>query len=227
MRQRLNIQEQFKRGNARSLPDRRAIDLCADLQQLKPDRAAGGLGKPGVGETEATQGADQHIGKRGKPEPQLIGAHGVGAGAVSVKVELAFLDAGLHVAARAVEILVKRPCRPALRLEGGHDKARIRTQCRPLGLGHDPPAAGPAVFRRPHEVAKDAGGLTTCLGRPAGFRQGWGDLRFQPLVAGDPEDADGRTWSVQQPQASGKEAQHEALCRTGRRRERDDRLHRG
>lgn len=30
----------------------------------------------------------------------------------------------------------------------------------------------------------------------------------------------------EQPQASGKEAQHEALCRTGRLRERDGRLHR-
>ena len=31
----------------------------------------------------------------------------------------------------------------------------------------------------------------------------------------------------EQPQASGKEAQHEALCRTGRLRERDLDLHRG
>jgi hypothetical protein len=41
--------------------------------------------------------------------------HGAGTGAVGVEVELAFFDAVFHVATGAVEILVKRPCRPALR----------------------------------------------------------------------------------------------------------------
>lgn len=64
------------------------------------------------GEAEAAQGADQEIGKGGKPKPQLIGAHGVGTGAVGLEVELKFLDPVLHVAACAVEVLVKRPVPP-------------------------------------------------------------------------------------------------------------------
>jgi len=51
----------------------RDAHLCPDLQQFQSDRAAGGLGEPGVGEAEAAQGADQDIGKRRKPKPQLVG----------------------------------------------------------------------------------------------------------------------------------------------------------
>ncbi|MES0070598.1 hypothetical protein NKJ73_33670 [Mesorhizobium sp. M0074] len=40
-----------------------------------------------MGKTEATQGADQDIRKRGEPQPQLIGAHGVGTGTIGVEVE--------------------------------------------------------------------------------------------------------------------------------------------
>lgn len=47
-----------------------------------------------MGKTEATQGADQDIRKRGEPQPQLIGAHGVGTGTIGVEVELAFLTWG-------------------------------------------------------------------------------------------------------------------------------------
>ena len=67
-------------------------NLGADFQQFQPDRAAGGFGKSGVDESDATQGADQNVGERSEPKPQLIGPHGVGAGAVGIQVELALFD---------------------------------------------------------------------------------------------------------------------------------------
>jgi len=41
------------------------------------------------------------LGHRGEPQAQLVGAHGVGRGAVGVEVELTLLDAVLHLAAGA------------------------------------------------------------------------------------------------------------------------------
>ena len=58
---------------------------------------------------DAAQRADQHIGHRGEPQSQLIGAHRLGRGAVCVEVELAFLDAVLHLAAGAIELLIEMP----------------------------------------------------------------------------------------------------------------------
>ena len=58
-------------------------------------------------EADATQGAEQHIGHRGEPQAELVGPHGGGRGAVGEEVELAFLDAVLHLAAGAVEVLVE------------------------------------------------------------------------------------------------------------------------
>ena len=37
--------------------------------------AAGRVGQRSVGEPDATQGADENVGHRGEPQPQLIGAH--------------------------------------------------------------------------------------------------------------------------------------------------------
>jgi hypothetical protein len=45
--------------------------------------------------------ADQHISHRREPQPQLVAAHRLGQGAVGEQVELAFLDAVFHLAARA------------------------------------------------------------------------------------------------------------------------------
>ena len=50
---------------------------------------------------------EQHIGHRGEPEPQLVGAHGGGRGAVGEQVALALLDAVLHLAAGAVDLLIE------------------------------------------------------------------------------------------------------------------------
>ncbi len=82
-------------------------DQRADLEQLEADGAAGGVGEVGVGEADAAQRADQHVGHRGEPQAQLVGAHGGGRGAVGEEVELALLDAVLHLAAGAVDLLVE------------------------------------------------------------------------------------------------------------------------
>src|SRR5260370_26233092 len=67
-----------------------------------------------MGEADAAQGAQQHIGHRGKPQPQLVGAHCFGRGTIGIKVELALLDPVFHLAARAVELLVgwRASCSP-------------------------------------------------------------------------------------------------------------------
>src|SRR3954462_5111523 len=48
----------------------------ADLQQPQVDRAAGGTRKLRMHQTDAAQRAQQHVGKAGKPQPQLVGPHG-------------------------------------------------------------------------------------------------------------------------------------------------------
>lgn len=84
-----------------------AGDLGADLEQPEPDGAAGRALERGVGQREAAQGGHQDVGHGGEPQAQLVGAHGDGAGAVGEEVELALLDAVLHVAAGAVDALVE------------------------------------------------------------------------------------------------------------------------
>ena len=57
---------------------------------------------------DAAQGAEQDVGHRGEPQPQLIGAHRRRRGAVGEQVDLAFLDAVLHLAAGAIDLLVEK-----------------------------------------------------------------------------------------------------------------------
>ena len=69
--------------------------------------AAGGIGEPGVGKADAPQRANQHIGEGGKPQAQLVGAHGASRGTVGIEVQLALLDPVLHLAAGAIKIFVQ------------------------------------------------------------------------------------------------------------------------
>jgi hypothetical protein len=45
-----------------------------------------------------------------EPQAQLVGAHGGGRGAIGIEIELAFLDAVLHLAAGAVDVFIKFLC---------------------------------------------------------------------------------------------------------------------
>src|ERR1700740_1479998 len=81
----------------------------ADLEQLEADGAASGAGELGVDPGDATQRANQHIGHRSEPQPQLVGTHRARRSAVGEEVELALLNAVFHVAAGAIELLVEMP----------------------------------------------------------------------------------------------------------------------
>src|SRR3954447_14987855 len=160
-----------------------------DLQQLETDCAAGRTAELGVDEADAAQGADQHIGHRGEPQPQLVGAHRLGRGAAGIEVKLAFLDAVLHLAAGAIELLVEVASLVLLAAQRGDDEARVGLARPPpcyrdtLGLGDDATLAAPAVARLPGEVPEAAGrlaGLLAELGR--GGELGF-DLLNQPGVA--------------------------------------------
>ena len=130
-------------------------DLGADLEQLEADGAAGGLGELGVAEADAAQGAEQHIGHRGEPQAELVGAHGGGRRAVGEEVALALLDAVFHLAASAVDLFVEVAGAGLGGFERGDDEAGVFLAGGVLGLGDDPAPAAPAVERRPHEVVRE------------------------------------------------------------------------
>src|SRR5213076_2222767 len=68
-----------------------------DLEQLETDGAAAGLRELGIMQADPAQGAQQHIGHRVEPQPQLVGPHRGSRGAVRIEVELTLLDPVLHV----------------------------------------------------------------------------------------------------------------------------------
>ena len=104
-------------------------------------------------QADAAQRAEQHIGHRGEPQAQLVGAHGGGRGAVGEQIELAFLDAVLHLAAGAVELLVERggPRRSA-RLSEVTTKRGLASPCVCSALPTTRRATAPAVERPIAEV---------------------------------------------------------------------------
>jgi CRP/FNR family transcriptional regulator, cyclic AMP receptor protein len=85
-------------------------------------RAAGRFGELGGLQREAAQCADQHISRRGKPQPQLVGAHRRRRGAVGKEVELTLLDAVFHIVAGAVDLFVKLLRRGIIGAERGDNK---------------------------------------------------------------------------------------------------------
>ena len=116
-----------------------------DLQELKADGAARGAGELGVLEADATQGADQDTGHWREPQAQLVGAHGVGRGAVGIKIELAFLDAVFGLPSGAIDLLVEMVGRVFLAPQRGDDKARVGRAASPFRFGDDPTRAAPAL----------------------------------------------------------------------------------
>ena len=96
------------RGERELDASRADADEAGELEKLEPDRAAGGLGELGVGKADSPDRADENIGERGEPQPQLVGAHRGGRGPVGEQVALAFLDPVLHVAAGAVDLLIEK-----------------------------------------------------------------------------------------------------------------------
>ena len=79
----------------------------AEFQQPEPDGAAGGIGELRVGQSDAAQRAEQHIGHRGEPQAKLVGPHGGSRSAVGEQIELTLLDPVLHLATCAVDLLIE------------------------------------------------------------------------------------------------------------------------
>ena len=63
-------------------------DHRADLQQPEPDRVRAGARELGAGEPEPPQRLHQHVGGRGEPQPQLVGAEGRGGEPIGKQIEL-------------------------------------------------------------------------------------------------------------------------------------------
>jgi hypothetical protein len=104
-----------------------------------------------------------------------------------MEVELAFLDAVLHLAAGAVEILVELPRLDLAPRQRGDDEARISFAAGPFGLGDDVASAAPVVPRDPAEALEAARRSTSALDRGAFGRSELGlDLGHQAGVRGSP-----------------------------------------
>lgn len=63
-------------------------DLSPDLEEAGSDEAGGSSGKLRMLESDTPHCQDQHICERSEPEPQLLGPHDGGRGAVGQKIEL-------------------------------------------------------------------------------------------------------------------------------------------
>ncbi|MEZ5931580.1 MAG: hypothetical protein R3F54_06465 [Alphaproteobacteria bacterium] len=61
------------------------------------------------------------MGKRGEPEPELIGLHGGGRGAIGEQIELHFLDPVFHAAASAADLFMEGFAADRRRPERGDD----------------------------------------------------------------------------------------------------------
>jgi hypothetical protein len=156
----------------------------AYLQELETDGAAGCLGKVRVPKPDATQGTHEHVGHRGKPQPQLVSTHGGRRRAVGEQVNLTLFNAVFHVAPGAVDPLVEISSLAFGLPERSYDEARIVSATGMLGFGDDPATAAPAVERRSHEVfevASGAAGAPALAGRIGKFGL---DRASQPLVPG-------------------------------------------
>ena len=160
----------------------------AKLQKFEPDGSGCGLRQLRSLQGYAPQGGHEHISQRGEPQPQLVGAQARGRGPVREEVELAFLDTILHVAAGAVDFLVKLSCFNGFALERGHDEARIFAFGKMLRLGYDATFATPAVEGLVAQLLEEAFRLAASLGFGLNLGQFLCDQSFKPRIAGEAED---------------------------------------
>jgi hypothetical protein len=80
-------------------------------------------------------------------QPELTGLHGRGRGAIGQQVGLVFFDAVLHIAARAVDLLVEMSRASLVPLESSDDVAWIGLAAGHLGIADDTAFAAPAAER--------------------------------------------------------------------------------
>src|SRR5271170_943948 len=124
----------------------------ADLEELSPYGTASGVGQAGCLQSETTDALHENISHRGEPQPQLVSANGCRRGAIGEEIELALLDAVLHLAAGAIDRLIELLTVAVLLCERGDDEARIGLALRPFGLGDDTPLPIPTLAGQPEDV---------------------------------------------------------------------------
>ena len=128
-----------------------------------------------------------HIGERGHQEPELIGAEGVGGGAIGEQVELLFLDAVFHLSAGTVDLLIEGLSGIVLGRQGGNDEARVGAAGQDLGLGDHAAHAGPALVGAVGEVREESDGLLLLVEESLGLSQLGDDGVLKPRVTGQAE----------------------------------------
>ena len=104
-----------------------------------------------------------------------------------IKVELAFLDPVLHLAACAVELLVEVAGLVLLARQRGDDKARVGLALGPFGLGDDAAFVAPTVARSPGKVLEATRRLAGFLALLGGLGEFALDLLDQAAVLGQAE----------------------------------------
>jgi hypothetical protein len=104
----------------------------------------------------------------------MVGAYLGGRGTIGIEVELTLFDPVLHIATRAVELLVKVFGFAFGAGERSHDEARIGLALGKLSLGNNPPFPAPITARLVPEIFEAPRRL---LGPPAP-RLGTPELAF-------------------------------------------------
>jgi hypothetical protein len=67
-------------------------DDGADLEELQPNGSEGCHRELGMGEADAAECREQHVGHRGERKTELVGSHRFRTGAIGEEVQLALLD---------------------------------------------------------------------------------------------------------------------------------------
>src|SRR5713226_1030843 len=141
------------------------------------------MGKLRVSQSNPAQRTEQHIGHGCEPQAELVGAHGSRRGPIGEQIELTFLDAVLHLAASAIDLLIEVLAADLGGAQRGDDKPWIGVATSNLGLADDETIAAPTVQRRPHKVFEATRRLA---GADALHRRGYQlglDRLLQTLVA--------------------------------------------
>ena len=117
-----------------------ANDNGSDTDEFISDGGTRGVGQPCVFQGGAPDVVEEHVGERTKHEAKLVGPPVVATCAISVEIELLFLDPIFHVAACAVDFVVELL---GIAFKRGEDEASVCSQTRVLCFDDDAPFAIP------------------------------------------------------------------------------------
>ena len=118
----------------------------------------------------------------------MIGAEGVGGGAIGEQVELLLLDAVFHLTAGTVDLLIEGLSRVVFSRQGGDDEAGVGAAGQDLGFGDHAALSGPAFVGAIREVSEESDGLLLLVEEGLGLSQLGGDGVLEAAVAGQAEE---------------------------------------